>query len=469
MAASHLLRSGAGLVVSALLLTGCASVGPTLDRLWPFGRDGGASGEERGARPADRIPVLGTDLAPTADAALAATAVTVPAAQALASWPHAGGTSGNAPQNVAGTAALDVAFRRQVGAAPGRHGAMIAPPIVAEGRVYVLDAGLTVHAVSADGGRPVWRETLSRAERERGGWFRLPGSGGQALGGGLAYDAGRVFAATGFGELVAMEAATGRELWRVKVDAPLHAAPLAAGGRVFITSVASELFAIDQVTGQIQWTTSALVEPARMLTAPSPALVGDTLVAPFASGEVTASLVANGRRLWSEALTRQGAATSLSTISDIAGRPAVFDGLVYAASQAGVVAAIDLRTGTRIWEQPVSSIQTPWVSGDFVYVVSTDGQVFCMERRTGGIKWVRQLTRDVRQQFRTRRVAWTGPVMVDGRLVVGSSQGEVLALSPQDGSTLATRDVGSALFIPPAVAGGLVYFYSNEARLVALR
>jgi outer membrane protein assembly factor BamB len=466
MAAPQHLRAGAALILSAVLVTGCASVSSTFDRVWPFGGDRDSSGE-RAERPGDRIPVLGTDLAPTADAALAATPVTVPAAQALTAWPHAGGTAGNAPQNVAGTASLTVAFRRQAGAAPGRYGSMIAPPVVADGRVYLLDAALTVHALSADSARPVWRQSIGSAEREQG-WFRF-GGGQQALGGGVAFDAGRVFAATGFGELVALDAGSGRELWRVKVDAPLHSAPLAAGGRVFITSVASELYAIDQVTGQIQWTTSALVEPARMLMAPSPALVGDTLVSPFASGEVTASLVANGRRLWSEALTRQGAATSLSTISDIAGRPAVVDGLVYAASQAGVVAAIDLRTGTRVWEQPISSIQTPWVAGDFVYVVSTDGQVFCMERRTGGIKWVRQLTRDVRQQFRTRRIAWTGPVMVDGKLVLGSSAGEVVALSPQDGTTVASRNVGSPLFIPPAVAGGLVYFYTNDARLVALR
>lgn len=461
-------RIGTALAVALALVAGCAqlsSVGDRLGQILPGRGEAAGQGVER---PKDgRIPVLGTDLSPTADAALVATAVTVPEAQALASWPHAGGVAGNAPQNVAGTGALTVAFKRSVGDGAGRYGALIAPPVVADGRVYLLDAGLTVHAVSADAGRPVWRQRVASATR-RTGWFRFSGEA-QAIGGGVAYDAGRLFVATGYGELIALDAASGREQWRLKVDAPLHSAPLASGGRVYVTSVASELFAVDQTTGAVQWTASGLVEPARMMTAPSPALVGDTLVAPFASGEVTASLVANGRRLWSEALTRQGAATSLSTISDIPGRPAVVDGLVYAASQSGVVAAIDLRTGTRIWEQPIASIQTPWVSGDFVYVVSTDGQVFCIERRQGGIKWVRQLERDYRERFTTRRVAWTGPVMVGGRLVLGSSRGEVVALSPSDGTTLATRSVGETLFIPPAVAGGTIYFFSNNAALVALR
>lgn len=460
-------RTALALSMAALLVSGCAGLRDTVSQAWPFGRDGG---DTRTERPQDgRIPVLGNDALPAADAALAATPVTVPEARDLADWPNAGGVLSNAPQNLTGPATLAVSFRRQVGAGAGRYGAMIAPPVVSGGIAYVLDAGLAVHAVRADTGRSVWRQPVAGGPRRIGGVLGFGRSERQGIGGGLAVDGGRIFAATGLGELVALDAASGRELWRLQVDSPLHAAPLAANGRVFITSASSELYAVDQATGAVQWTASGIVEPARMLTAPSPALVGDTLVAPFASGELTASLVANGRRLWSEALTRQGAATSLSAISDIAGRPAVFDGLVYAASQAGLLAAIDLRTGTRIWEQPISSIQTPWVAGDFLYVVSTDGQVFCIERKQGGIKWIRELPRTVRQQFRTRRIAWTGPVMVGGRLILGSSQGQVVALSPLDGSTVAERSVGTALFIPPAVAGGTVFFYSNDADLIALR
>jgi outer membrane protein assembly factor BamB len=453
--------------IAAPALAACASVRETAGNLWPFGSDRSETGAASGSGSDDGlIPVLGIDQAPAADAALASVAVTVPEAVALADWPHAGGVLNNAPQNVAGAGSLAVAFKRGAGDGAGRRGALIAPPIVADGRVYVLDSDLAVHAMDAASGRSVWRRSIGAPLRSQG-WLRRPES--QVVGGGIAFDAGRLFVATGAGQLVALDARNGGEVWRTTVDSPLHSAPLASGGRVFVTSTSSELFSMDQTTGAIQWSASALIEPARMLTAPSPALVGDTLVAPFASGEVVAFLVANGRRLWSEALTRSGAATSLSTIADISGRPVVVDGLVYAASQAGVLSAIDLRTGTPIWQQPIASIQTPWIAGDFLYAVATDGVLYCLDRKTGGVRWTRQLPRSERVRFRDRRITWTGPVMIGGRLVLGSSRGEILAVSAQDGSTLASREVGTALFIPPAVAGGTVYFYSNDAELIALR
>ena len=187
----------------------------------------------------------------------------------------------------------------------------------------------------------------------------------------------------------------------------------------------SELYAVNAQTGVVEWTQSAIAEPARMLSSPSPALVGETLVAPFASGEIIAMLSANGRRLWSEALTRAGTTTSLSAINDIAGRPAVAGGVVFAGGQSGTFAAVELRTGVRIWDKPIATVQTPWVAGSFVYVVSTSGELVAMDTTTGGIKWTRQLVAYRNERKKRNLITWTGPVMMGGRLVLASSDGRL--------------------------------------------
>src|SRR6185436_1958736 len=110
-----------------------------------------------------------------------------------------------------------------------------------------------------------------------------------------------------------------------------------------------------------------------------------TVVAPFASGEIVALLAGNGRRLWSDSLSRAGRLTSLSAINDIAGRPVIDSGVAYAASHSGILAAVDIRSGQRVWSRAFASTQTPWVAGDVLYAVSVDGQLAAFDRATGNV------------------------------------------------------------------------------------
>lgn len=448
--------------LSALvLISGCASL-----------RDGASGlfgGNPKGAIKADaeRVSVLGLEEVLKKDPALEAVEVTIPAAQDFADWPTTGGNLTNAPQNVAGDGPLNVIMRRKVGAGAQGRRAITAPPLVVGERIYVMDSQNTVFALERTSGRQIWRKNLTSSGTARNRFFGRESA--SALTGGISSGDGKIYAATGFGNLVALDGATGNEVWRVNANSPIHASPLAGGGRVFVTTNDSELLAVDARTGEVEWTQSAIAEPARMLSSPSPALVGETLVAPFASGEVIAMLSANGRRLWSEALTRAGTTTSLSSINDIAGRPVVVGGIVFAASQSGTFAAIELRTGVRVWEKPIASVQTPWVAGDFVFVVSTAGELVAMDTKTGGVKWTRQLPAYKNERRKKDLIAWTGPVMIGGRLVLASSNGRLEIISPKDGSTINSRVTRSEIFVSPAIAGGTLYYYTNDGELLVVR
>lgn len=449
---------------AVFLLAGCAGLQDRASGLWPFGRD---AAKNAIAEDKERVSVLGLEEKLTKDPALENVPVTIPAAQELANWTNPGGVTNNAPQNIAGSGPLAIEWRRKIGQGAGARGAITATPIIADGKLFVLDARSTVHAVDLVSGRPIWRKSLVPVVQTRSRFFSRNES--TAIGGGIAFGEGKIFAATGFGNLVALNADSGQEAWRIDAGSPIHASPLVGGGRVFITSNDSELFAVEANSGTIQWTQSAIAEPARMLSSPSPALVAETIVAPFASGEVIAYLSANGRRLWSEALTRAGNANSLSTINDIAGRPVVAGGIVYAASQSGTLAAIELRTGTRVWDKPIASIQTPLLAGDFLYVVSISGELVALDAKTGGVKWTRQLQAYRNEKKKKNLISWTGPVMVGGRLVLANSLGRIEVIKPEDGSTIVTRDAKDPIFVPPAVANGTVYFYTQDGVVVAVR
>jgi outer membrane protein assembly factor BamB len=336
-----------------------------------------------------------------------------------------------------------------------------APPIAAGGRIFVMDGVANVSAHDAKTGAVLWRRNIMpKSRRNHEGW-----------GGGLAWSDGKIYASSGFREVVQLDAATGRIGWRTATDAPIHAAPTVTGGRVYAVDVNDEMLAFNTADGTQLWTYQALTEPARILAASSPAVSGETLVASFASGELVALASANGSELWNTSLSRTSRTNALSEIRDIAGRPIIFETDVFAISHADVMAAVDLRTGSPRWTIPLSGITTPWASGDVVFGVDLAGRVACMSRESGQIYWIHELDPDssVKKPKKLQRLYWSSPVLASNRLIIANNFGDVVALDPKKGTVLKKLKLGSGDLIGPIAVDGMVYFVTDKAELVAIR
>ncbi len=161
--------------------------------------------------------------------------------------------------------------------------------------------------------------------------------------------------------------------------------------------------------------------------------------------------------------------TPLSSLNDIDGFPVVDRGEVFAISQGGTMVAINLRTGERVWERNIGGTQTPWIAGDFIYLVTADDELLCMSRRDGRIRWVRELPDYLNPEKRKRFVYWTGPVLAGDRLIVASSLGYAVSVSPYTGRLMSKIELPAENFIAPIVADDTLYILSNNADLLALR
>ena len=143
--------------------------------------------------------------------------------------------------------------------------------------------------------------------------------------------------------------------------------------------------------------------------------------------------------------------------------------LVIATSNAGLTVAIDLRTGYRVWELEAGGIQSPWVAGDYVFVLSNTNDLIALRRNTGQVKWVTALPRFVDPEDQEESIIWTGPVLVGDRLIVGNEQGEVMTVSPYSGEIIGKDEVSGPITLPPSVAGDSLYFLTADADLIAYR
>jgi outer membrane protein assembly factor BamB len=419
---------------------------------------GGGREKKASARvaPGQRIPVLASTQTLTPAAALKGVDFSIPAPQPIASWPVPGGNLEQAVENVAAGADLQIAWRRKVGVGDSRRTHIMAPPVVGEGRIFMLDGRAQVAALDAGNGREIWRTDLANKR----------GPDRDAFGGGVAYGDGMVFVSSGYRFVAALDAKTGREVWRVPTASPVHGAPTVANGKVYVIDVVDQLQAYDAKTGASAWTYQPLEEPARMLIASSPAVSGEQVIAPFASGELVAVSSANGNDLWTDVLSQTNRNNALSEIRDISGRPAVYRGTVYAGSHSGVLAAVDIRSGQRVWSLPVAMISAPWPAGDVVYAVSQSGDVLCVARDSGQIYWIKRLNEDLRKKFRSD---WSGVMLASNRLVMVSDKGELLALDPKTGEKVKSVRIGAPAFMTPIAANGMLYVLADNGELIAIR
>lgn len=408
--------------------------------------------------PGQRIPVLSSDQALAPAPALKGVDFSLPAPQHLADWPVPGGNLEQAVDHVDAGAELKVAWRRKIGAGISKLTHFMAPPVVGDGHIFVLDGKARVTAMDAASGRELWSVDLSNKK----------GPDREAFGGGIAYADGMVFMSSGYRFVTALDAKTGHVIWRTPTSSPVHGAPTVAGGRVLVIDVVDQLQAYDEKTGASDWTYQPLEEPARMLIASSPAVSGEEIVAPFASGELVAVSAANGTDLWTDVLSLTNRNSALSEIRDISGRPAIYHGAVYAGSHSGVMTAVELRTGQTSWSLPMSMISSPWPAGDVVYAVSTGGDVVCAARDSGQIYWIRRMNEPLRKKFRQN---WSGPMLASNRLLLVSDKGVVLALDPHTGKDLKTLKLGpkEGAFMAPVATGGLLYVLADDGELIAIQ
>lgn len=424
----------------------------------PFVLLAGCSGKDKVPLPGERHRVMIFDRDAEPDPRIADLSVVLPQSYANVAWTQTAGTPSHVMHHLKLAAKPKLAWSTDIGAGSSSKRVLMAVPVIADGRIFTMDSEFELRAYNAKTGGEIWSFSP-----------KVPDDDEEAFGGGIAFDNGRIFMTTGFGAVVAVEAKTGRPLWRQKLPVPIRAAPTVASERVYAVTVDNQLFVLNAANGRRLWTHSTVSESAGLLGGGSPAVSGSTVVVPYSSGEVFAMRAENGRVVWSDNLTAFRRIGALSTLAQIRASPVIDRGMVLAISNSGRFVAIDQRSGRRLWERRIGGVNTPWVAGDFIFLLSNEGELFCLTREGGRVRWIHPLPRFLDPKKKEKRIRWAGPVLAGDRLVVVGSNGVALTVSPYTGEPLGRIQLPDSIILPPVVAEGTIYFLTEDAELIAYR
>lgn len=428
-------------IAAALVACSTSEDGPSLPRI----TDLNPFAEKEKPLPGKRIAVLEQEKN-LGELTPALAPISLPPERINEAWPQPGGLANNSPGHLV-VQALRNAWSTSIGTGSSSVSRLVASPIVYDGKVYTLDAEGLVAAFSTNGGSVVWRvSTTPKDEKGRKGF-----------GGGIAAENGRIYAATGYGTLVALDAKSGKVLWEKTFGVPFRTSPTVSQDKVFAVTAEGRLLCVNGADGTEIWSYRALAERATLLSNVSPAVEGDMVVVSYSSGEVIAIKIATGQLAWTESLTRSRSTSSFNALSDAA-RPVIDNGLVFAIGHGGRMIATSLKSGERIWSLTIPGAQPPWVAGESVFVVDVSGQLIAITRKDGKIQWTTKLP---------GAKTWSGPVLASGKLWLVSSTGKLVGVEAATGKLSQTQEVGSPLYIAPVIAGGRMYLLTDAGKLIA--
>ena len=385
--------------------------------------------------------------------------ISLPAAVANADWTHRGGNARHLPPHGALSAAPARIWSANIGQASTKRNRISAAPVVADGRVFTLDAEMGLHATALNGAA-LWGSDLTPQGDRRS----------EVSGGGLAYGAGRVFVATGYGELIAVEPASGRVIWRQQLGASVSGAPAVEGNTVYVVGRDSAGWAVNAADGKLLWQIDGAVTNTGMVGTSGPAITDRLVILPMPSGEMRAVLKSAGVEVWEADIAGGRLGRAYALISDVTGDPVVAGDTIYAGNASGRTYAVS-GNGETLWSAGEGALGPVLPVGGSVFLVNDQAELVRLDAATGAVIWRAEMPYfdAVKPKKHKAITAHYGPVLAGGRIAVASGDGLLRFFSPLNGAMVGSVEIPGGAAAQPALAGGMLLVVGQNGQLHAFR
>lgn len=354
-------------------------------------------------------------------------------------WQQAGGNAQHTLHHPALNASLTKLWSAPIGRGSGARRQLIAAPVASHDRIYTIDATAAVQARNLKTGAIQWKKSLSEK-----------GESGIAHGG-LALDHGVLYIATGFAQLIALDASTGTQKWVQHFNAPLRSAPTVDQGLVFVMTSDNQMHACAVQDGQIKWSQMGLSETTGVISGASPAVSKEFVVFGHSSGDLTCHRIENGTLLWDDNLIQANRMATIAKVGSVKYYPVISGSDVFAVGNNGRLVSIDINRGTATWDRPLNGYGAPVLDGDHIFTVTYDGKLMCLKRADGETEWVTPLKAYAKDKDRSTRILWTTPLLAGGRLFLGSSAKELVEVDATTGKIIRALAFPAPILISPIV------------------
>ncbi len=265
----------------------------------------------------------------------------------------------------------------------------------------------------------------------------------------------------GRANLFMLDSQTGKVLWQIPVHNQVLATPVMTADTTYLKTIDGVIAAYRNRDGALLWTYNH-GSPTLVLRASSAVLLeGNTLYAGFADGVVVALDSRSGNELWEQVIANPNGFAEIERMIDIDSTLIVSNGVLFAATYQGQLAALNSRNGDILWHKPLSAYVNLALVNNALIVPEADGTLSAFNRLNGDVLW---------QQ---KNLSWrflTGIAVLDHNLVLGDKEGYLHFIAASTGQYLNhIQPTKNPIYSTPLVNQTTVYSLDSAGKLAAIR
>ena len=243
-------------------------------------------------------------------------------------------------------------------------------PLLRSGVVYTAAQAGEVTAVDADTGNELWQSELAAG-----------------ISAGLGWSDGNLLLASRDGRLHMLSSVDGSEVWQVATSSEVLSVPQTANNVILVQAIDGRLTAYSSKQGDLLWSHASDLPNLTLRGTSTPVVDGTISYAGFANGKLLAFDNQKGKIIWQQRISSPQGRSDMERLVDIDGPLQLVDGTLYVTAYQGNLTAVDALTGKINWQQPISSFRAPAIYGGQVFVVTDKGSVMAYDRQTGTEVW----------------------------------------------------------------------------------
>jgi outer membrane protein assembly factor BamB len=318
-------------------------------------------------------------------------------------------------------------------------------PLNADDVVYAASTDGELLALNAETGKQIWKNSVK-----------------DRIFAGVGGDARQLYLVSRDADLLALSREDGRELWRAPLPTEVLSAPQSNGSLVVVQTTNGRVLAFNAADGEKRWQYDSVVPALSIRAAAAPLVGADVIISGFANGKLLALSAESGQPLWQYEVGAPQGRTELERLVDITSQPLVLENAILAVGYQGKLALIDLRTGNDIWSKTASSLYSPMVSNGNIFLSSANGDLVAMRGS------------DRRELWTQDKLAWrqlTQPVPFDDYLVIGDFDGYLHVVSQESGELVGRMKFdGDGIRVPAQrLSNGNLLVFGNGGKLAVYR
>lgn len=336
-------------------------------------------------------------------------------------------------------------------------------PLILNDKVYMASREGLVVALELASGKRLWTfdlrkdETLSTLQRIR----QRFSSDNARIAGGIAQGYGNIYFGTENGDVVALNAETGEQVWRIQVPGEVLVSPAVGDAFVVVKLGTGTLVGLNPDNGEQRWVFENEQPPLTIRGVSEPVIDSGGVIYGTSNGRVGVLVVDRGFQAWEETIATPKGSTDLSRLVDVDAKPIVVAGNIYSIAFNGELFAMDLRSGQQIWKRDYASFRNMAVSGTVLYLVDSVGRIYAVDRRNGTELW---------SQTGLHKHFLTGPTVYKDYLVVGDNKGNLHWLNRSTGEFVARQSFdGSGFYREPVANSEYLVITTRDGELTLLQ